>query len=51
MFDWDINFRPVQRLWLSKDTNLLMEVINDYIGTVYERVNVDSEGKEIKQFD
>ena len=44
-FDWDINSKPVQRLWLSKDTKLLMEVINDFIGTVYKRVNIDAEGK------
>ena len=25
-----------------------MEVVNDYIGTVYKRVNVDSEGKSLK---
>ena len=23
-FDWDIDSKPVQRLWLSKDTKLLM---------------------------
>ena len=49
MFDWDINYKPVQRLWLSKDTTLLMEVINDYIGTVYKRVNVDADGRELKK--
>ena len=46
--DWDIGSKPVQRLWLSKDTSLMMEVINDYIGTVYKRVNIDANGKKIK---
>ena len=43
-FDWDINSAPVQRLWLSRDTKRLMEVINDFIGTVYVRVNLNEDG-------
>ena len=38
---WDINTNPRQRLYLSQDTKLLMEVINNFIGTVYERINVN----------
>ena len=40
-FDWDINSAPVQRLWLSRDTKRLMEVINDFIATVYIRYDLD----------
>ena len=47
-FEWDINTKPVQRLWLSKDTKLLMEVINNFIGTVYKRVNIGVDGNKIK---
>ena len=43
-YDWDVDSEPVQRLWLSKDTTLMMEVINDFIGSVYKRVNIDSNG-------
>ena len=46
-FAWDIDSNPVQRLWLSRDTKLMMEVINDYIGTVYRRVNLDDDGNQI----
>ena len=46
-FAWDIDSNPVQRLWLSRDTKLMMEVINDYIGTVYRRVNIDHQGNQI----
>ena len=47
-FSWDINSAPVQRLWLSKDTSRMMEVINDFIGTVYKRVDIDDTGEEIQ---
>jgi len=40
-YAWDIRTNPVQRLYLSQDTNLLMEVVSNYIGTVYERENLD----------
>ena len=44
MFDFDITQNPIQRLYLSKDTKLLMEVINGFVATVYERFNVDDNG-------
>lgn len=40
-FDWDVNGDPQQRLYLSRDTTKLMEVINGFIGTVYYRVDVN----------
>lgn len=43
-YEWDISGNPIQRLHLSKDTTLLLEVVNGFIGTVYERVNLDSNG-------
>ena len=48
-FDWDINSNPCQKLWLSKDTKLMMEVINNFIATVYRRVNIDDEGNVIPE--
>ena len=39
--DSDISANPKQRLILSKDTRLLMEVINHFIAEVYERVDID----------
>ena len=41
IFEGDISSNPVQRIYLSRDTTRLMEVINDFIATVYERSNVD----------
>lgn len=49
-YDWNIDEKPVQRLWLSKDTRLMMLVINDVIGTVYRRIDIDDDGNEIKTF-
>ena len=40
-FDWDVNSAPVQRLYLSRDTKKLMEVINNFIATVYKRVDIE----------
>ena len=40
-FDWDVNSAPMQRLYLSRDTTKMMEVINNFIATVYRRVDVD----------
>ena len=45
---WDINTNPRQRLYLSKDTTRLMEVINNVIGTVYIRVNIDENNRVIE---
>lgn len=36
-FDWDVNYEPNQRLYLSRDTRRLMEVINNFAATVYTR--------------
>lgn len=44
-FDWNVDSKPLQRLYLSKDTTKLMEVTNNFIGTVYKRKNLDSFGK------
>ena len=38
-FEWDIGSNSIQRLYLSKDTKYLMEVINNITATVYERNN------------
>ena len=38
-FEWDINSDPHHRLYLSKDTTRLMEVINNFVATVYYRIN------------
>ena len=46
-FDWDISSNPIQRLYLSKDTTRMMEVINNQIATVYYRVNFFSEGTDV----
>ena len=43
--DSDVSANPVQRLILSKDTRLLMEVINHFIAEVYERVDIDDSGE------
>ena len=40
-FDWDVNSAPMQRLYLSRDTTKMMEVINNFIATVYKRVDVE----------
>lgn len=40
-FDWDIKSSPCQRLYLSRDTTKLMEVINNFVATIYYRVDVD----------
>ena len=50
-FDWDVCSDPIQRLYLSKDTTRMMEVINNFIGTVYYRVNVDDDGSKIVSMD
>ena len=41
IFEWDIASKPIQRIYLSRNTLRLMEVINDFIATVYVRTNVD----------
>ena len=46
-FDWNVDSKPLQRLYLSKDTTKLMEVTNNFIGTVYKRKNLDSFGKSV----
>ena len=48
-FDWDINSAPRQRLYLSKDTTRLFEVINNFIGTVYYRTDINDMGKSINK--
>ena len=40
-FDWDISSNLQQRLYLSRDTTKLMEVINNFTARVYRRQNVD----------
>ena len=46
-FEWDVNSNPIQRLYLSRDTKLMMEVINNFAATVYKRVNIDKMGKSV----
>ena len=46
--DSDVSANPVQRLILSKDTRLLMEVINHFIAEVYERVDIDESGAPVE---
>ena len=41
VFEWGANETPEQHLYLSKNTRYLLEVINSFIATVYERENVD----------
>ena len=49
-FDWDVNYEPSQRLYLSQDTKRLMEVINNFTATVYTRVDMDARiGDEISR--
>ena len=47
-FDWDVDSTPQQRLYLSRDTEKLLVVTNNFIGQVYSRMDVDSMGKSIK---
>ena len=49
-FVWDISSNRCQRLYLSHDTTRLMEVVNNYVATVYYRVNFEPEGTN-SQFD
>ena len=46
-FEWDINAEPIHRIYLSKDTKRLMEVINNFVAIVYYRVNVDDKLRSI----
>lgn len=46
LYDFDVTLNPIQRVYLSKDTKLLMEVINGFVGRVYERVDIDELGLE-----
>ena len=48
VFDFDVTQNPIQRLYLSADTKLLMEVINGFVATVYERFNIDDNGNEYR---
>ena len=43
-FDWDVNSEPIQRLYLSQDTTKMMEVINNFIASVYYRVDITADG-------
>ena len=40
IFDWNVNHAPKQRLYLSRDTMRLMEVINGTTAVVYQREDV-----------
>ena len=50
-FDWDVNSAPMQRLFLSRDTTKMMEVINNFVATVYKRVNIEQPGENPDDFD
>ena len=41
-FEFDVTQDPKQRLYLSKDTTLMMEVINGLVAKIYRRQNVDT---------
>ena len=43
-FTWDISSNLSQRLYLSQDTTRMMEVVNNYVATIYYRVNFEPEG-------
>ena len=47
-FDWNVDSKPLQRLYLSQDTTRLLEVTNNFIGTVYYRKDLDISGKSVK---
>ena len=50
-FDWDVNYEPSQRLYLSKDTKRLMEVVNNFAATVYKRENKKIDRESLGSFD
>ena len=45
-FDWDVGSNLKQRLYLSRDTMKLMEVINNFTARVYKRENIVKTVKE-----
>ena len=49
-YDWDVNSTPQQRLYLSRDTQRLMEVINNFTATVYRRSNSIDDKKQVQQY-
>ena len=48
-FDWDVSSNLQQRLYLSKDTTKMMEVINNFIAKIYKRVNVLTDENGVQQ--
>lgn len=44
--DWNVDSKPVQSLYLSKDTTRLMEVVNNFFATIYERIYIEDIGKK-----
>ena len=46
-FEWDLNLKPYQRLYLSQNTHRMLEVINNKYAKVYERENIDAQGQSI----
>ena len=44
LYDFDVTYNPIQRLYLSEDTTLLMEVINGFVARVYQRHDIDDLG-------
>ena len=45
--EWNLDNDTAQRLYLSKDTSRMMEVINNTFAIVYTRRNINEEGKAI----
>ena len=39
-FEWDTSHKTIQRLYLSRDTSRLMEIINNAVAVIYTRSNV-----------
>ena len=40
-YEWSVKSNPIQRLYLSRDTRQMMEVINNLIANVYVRDDID----------
>ena len=49
--DWDIDSKPVQHLYLSQNTEYMMEVVNNFFATVYSREYCDNKDETAIDFD
>ena len=39
-FEWDTSHKTIQRLYLSRDTKRMLEIINNAVAVIYTRSNV-----------